>query len=396
MNIETNSIQIHKTPSFFKLAFGIGILNMLISIGVGLCCSKEQFFFSALTAGTFALGIPLGALFFVLIHYLAGARWSVTTRRIAEVMASITPWMMILLAAVVLLGMHHLYEWTNPNVVAVDELLQKKQKYLNVPFFVVRLAIYFIVWTLLTRFLLKTSVKEDQSSSEATNGSAKAWSPIGIILFALTVTFAAFDMLMSLDPHWYSTIFGVYIFAGYVVSFFAAIILICLVLQRNGYLKNIVTIEHYHDLGTLMFAFTCFWAFCAFSQYMLIWYGNIPEETVFFSHRWAGAWKYASLALPITHFAVPFILLMSRPTKRNLKFLSFMCVWLLLAHFLDLHWLVLPNLHHEGFHFSLLDVTTLIGFTGIFLGILGKKLSQQALIPINDPYLETSLHHKSR
>lgn len=396
MKIDSNQIKLNSLPQFFNIMMGIGFVSAIASV-VGLFVDDAgQFYFSSLTAGFFTLGIPVGALFFILIHYLVGAKWSTTSRRIAEVMATVVPYIAIILAVVILLGIHQLYSWSRPEVMSEDLGLQKKQAYLNVNFFTIRLFFYVIVWTALAKFFLRSSVKGDSASFEADTSKAKTISPVGIILFALTVTFAAFDWIMSLDPHWYSTIFGVYIFAGFVVSFFATIILVCRILQINGYLKNIITEEHYHDHAKLMFAFTCFWAFCGFAQYMLIWYGNVPEETIFFSHRWVGAWKYISLILPAGHFAIPFVLLMSRPTKRNMKFLSFMCVWLLVMHFIDLHWLVLPNFHHEGFDLSWMDITTLFAFVGIFFGILGKKLMKQALIPLNDPDLEASLHNVSR
>lgn len=396
MKIDPNQIRLKNLPQFFNVMMGLGFISAIASI-IGLFVGDaNQFYYSSLTSGIFAVGIPLGALFFVLIHFLVGAKWSTTTRRIAEVMSATGPYVALLLAVVILAGANHLYSWSRPEVMAKDHALHKKAAYLNMNFFVIRLAAYIIIWTLLSRFFLKSSLKGDAANFEADLSKAKAISPIGIILFAVTVTFAAFDWIMSLDPHWYSTIFGVYIFSGFVVSFFATIILVCRVLQTNGYLKDIVTIEHYHDHGKLMFAFTCFWAFCAFSQYMLIWYGNIPEETIFYSHRWVGAWKYISLILPIGHFAIPFVLLMARPAKRNLKFLSFMAVWLLVLHFVDLHWLILPNLHHEGFCLSWLDITTWVGFTGIFFGILGRLLTKVPLIPLNDPTLDESIHHVSR
>ena len=396
MKIDSNQIQMRKVPNFFNVALGVGIVSMIASL-IGLFVGQQdQFFFSALTAGIFTLGISLGGLFFVLIHYLAGARWSTAVRRVSEVMAVVAPYIAVMIGVIVLYGIHHLYVWSNADVLTVDAALQKKHAYLNFNFFTIRLVIYIGIWAFLTKYLLALSVMGDGGSNDDGVVKARQISPVGMILFALTVTFSAFDWMMSLDPHWYSTIFGVYVFAGYVVSFFAASILIFRLLHKFGYLQNIVTVEHFHDLGKLMFAFVCFWAFMAVSQYLLIWYGNLPEETIFYVHRAVGAWYPLSIFLPIGHFAIPFVLLMSRPGKRNLNFLCAMAVWVLLVHFIDLHWLILPNFHRDGFSLSWLDVTTLIGFIGIFLGILGRKLTQQALIPLNDPYLETSLQHISR
>jgi hypothetical protein len=396
MNINENDIQIKQTPKFFRAAFAIGVVALLASIIGAFCCGKEQFFFSALTASVMVVGVSLGAMIFVFIHHVVGAQWSVAVRRVSEIIMSMIPYTGVLMAILVLVGSHELFIWSRPDVVANDHLIQKKAAYLNMTFFTIRLCFYVIVWSLLSRFFLNTSLKHDLTGDDKLLEKLKSWTPIGIILFSLTVTFAAFDVIMSLDPHWYSTIFGVYVFAGFLMTFLAVCIVVLRILHGYGYLRGIITVEHFHDLGKLMFAFTCFWAFCAFSQYMLIWYGNIPEETIWYSHRWAGNWKYISLILPIGHFAIPFVLLMSRLAKRNLKFLTFMAVWLIVMEFIDLHWLILPNFNHHGFHLSWLDISTLVGFSGLFLGILGKKLTGPMLVPIQDPFLEKSIHNVSR
>lgn len=396
MNINEKDIQISQTPKFFKAAFGLGVLGLIASV-VGACCGgMQQFYFSALTSAVMAVGVSLGALIFVMIHHIVGAQWSVAVRRVAECFVAVLPYTAVLVGVLVLLGAHHLYEWTHADVVAKDHLLQKKAAYLNMTFFTIRLVAYVLIWALLARFYVKTSLEHDRTGDDKLLEKIKSCTPVGIILFALTVTFSAFDWIMSLDPHWYSTIFGVYIFAGYLMTFLATCIVVLRILQASGYLKGIVTVEHYHDLGKLMFAFTCFWAFSAFSQYMLIWYGNIPEETIFYAHRWEGNWKIISLILPIGHFALPFVLLMSRLAKRNLKFLTFMAVWLIVMEFIDLHWLILPNFHHHGFHLSWLDVSTHVGFIGVMLGLLGKQLTNKMLVPVQDPFLEKSIHHVSR
>ena len=396
MNINEQDIQIKQTPKIFKAAFVLGIVSLLASVIGGFCCSRQQFFFSALTSNIMIVGISLGAMIFIMIHHIVGAQWSVAIRRVAEIIMSVIPYSAVLLAILLLVGAHDLFEWSHADVVAKDHLIQKKAAYLNMTFFTIRLFFYVIVWTLLARFYMKNSLAHDQNGNDNLLTKMKSVTPIGIILFAITVTFSAFDWIMSLDPHWYSTIFGVYIFAGFLMTFLAICIVVLRILQAHGYLKGIVTVEHYHDLGKLMFAFTCFWAFCAFSQYMLIWYGNIPEETIWYSHRWVGGWKYISLILPVGHFALPFVLLMARGAKRNLNFLTFMAIWLVIMEFIDLHWLILPNFQHHGFHLSWLDITTHIGFAGFFLGVLGKKLTGPVLIPTQDPFLEKSLHHVSR
>jgi len=207
----------------------------------------------------------------------------------------------------------------------------------------------------------------------------------------LRLTFASFDWLMSLDPHWYSTIFGVYIFAGSFLSAIAFVVLVLIALHKRNILTDVITVEHYHDLGKFLFSFTVFWGYMAFSQYFLIWYANIPEETIWFAHRWEGSWKYITLVLVFGHFVVPFLALMPRAAKRNLKFMRIISIWILLMHFFDLYWLVIPTLHKHGFHFSWMDLTAMIGIGGIFVWYFWQSYLKGALVPVNDTKLAESI-----
>ena len=218
----------------------------------------------------------------------------------------------------------------------------------------------------------------------------------GIILFAITITFAAFDWLMSLDPHWYSTIFGLYIFAGSFLSALAFITLTGLCLRRKNLLRDVITIEHYHDLAKLMFSFTIFWGYMAFSQYFLIWYANIPEETIFFRHRWEGSWKYISLLLVFGQFLIPFLGLMTRAAKRNPVFLACISIWILLMHFFDLYWIVMPNFKVYEFYLSAIDLIIFLAISGIFVSAFLFIYLKKALIPLNDPKLAASIDLVSR
>jgi hypothetical protein len=245
--------------------------------------------------------------------------------------------------------------------------------------------------------LFGLSLKQDLQPGDTTIPSQlRKVSAAGLVLFGLTTAFSGFDLLMSLDPHWFSTIFGVYFFAGSFMSSLAFIILCYASMQRvGGMLNGLVTTEHFHDLGKLLFGFTVFWAYIAFSQYMLYWYGNIPEETVWYRHRLEHGWQYHSAVLLAAHFILPFILMLPRASKRVLPVLSFMAVWMLIMHWFDLHWVVMPVLDiarngHAGFHW--LDFTSWLGLVGVFFGILMFRLSRHSLIPQNDPYLQKSIH----
>jgi hypothetical protein len=217
----------------------------------------------------------------------------------------------------------------------------------------------------------------------------------GMILFALTITFAAFDWLMSLDAHWYSTIFGAYVFAGAVLGLLAFLVLAVLTLHRHDALRETITPEHYHDLGKLLFAFVVFWAYMAFSQYLLIWYGNIPEETIWFLHRGEGTWLYASLLLVFGQFVVPFFFLFPQPVKRNPKALRFISIWILVWHWVDIYWIALPSLHHHGVHLSWIDLACTAGIGGIFVWRFWRVAVARPLVPVGDPLLEASVHSVS-
>lgn len=294
-----------------------------------------------------------------------------------------------LLFVPLLFGMGELFHWAHPEEVAKDPLLQHKAAYLNVPFFLIRTALCFAAWSGMAWWFGRQSRLQDETGDHDITRRMRRASAPSLITFALTVTFFAFDWLMSLDPHWFSTIFGLYFFAGSVMAFFAFLALV--VLAQRQLLLGLVSSEHVHDIAKLLFAFVAFWAYMAFSQYLLIWYANLPEETSFFAHRLAGSWRPASLVLALGHFILPFFFLLPRTIKRHPRALAAAAVWLLAMHLLDLHWLVMPNLHPHGLEPSLLDVTALVGSLGLFLAAFGRSLWRHALVPIRDPRLPESL-----
>ena len=372
-----------------KPALIVGIVGLLIAAS-GFFVDRQQFFFSYLTAFSFWVTITLGGLFFTLIHNVTHAMWSTALRRILEAIMMTIP-VMALLTIPVLLGIHDLYHWSHADVVAGDALLQKKSAYLNIPFFVIRTVFYFAVWFLLARGLYKISIQQDESFDPEQAEKLRRRSAPGLLLFALTITFASFDWLMSLDPHWYSTIFGVYIFAGSFLAAIAVTVLIISSLHKRNILNDTITIEHYHDLGKFLFSFTVFWGYMAFSQYFLIWYANIPEETIWFRHRWEGSWKVITLVLVFGHFLIPFLALMTRAAKRSVNFMNFMAYWILAMHFIDLYWIILPTFHHHGIHVSWMDAAALAGIGGIFVSFFWRQYLKGALVPVNDRKLAESI-----
>jgi hypothetical protein len=391
--LQAERLRLDKAGSRVWLVFGIVGLLGLAAAGVLATSTpngRSDFFHSYLVNFMYFLSLSLGGLFFVLIMRLTRAGWSVTLRRLAEVVAwAVVP--LALLAAVILFGMHDLYEWSHAEVVAHDDLLQKKQVWLDPTFFAIRLAVYFLVWGVLGTYFLRQSCKQDESGDPSLTTRMEAVAAPGMILYALTVTFAAFDLLMSLTPHWYSTIYGVYYFAGCVLGFFALAPVLIAMLKRRGFLTRLITPEHSHDLGKLMFGFVVFWAYIAFSQYLLIWYGNLPEETVWYSAREQGAWVWISVLLLFGHFVLPFLMLMSRYPKRKAATLVIGAVWLLIMHWVDLFYLVMPNVRTEGWPFRLMDLACFAGIGGLFLAVVFWRLGRTNLIPVNDPRLDEAL-----
>jgi hypothetical protein len=369
--------------------------GMLAVLGLGLSAylgrsDPRQLYFSYLVAYLYFLSLALGAQFFVLVQFATRSGWSVAVRRMAEHTMGTLPLFALLFIPVVL-GLHQIYDWTGAAAVAADHLLQHKRPYLNEPFFLGRAAIYLVAWSGIGIWFRRQSMAQDASGERRITRRLQAVSAPALIVYALTVTFASFDWLMTLDPHWYSTVFGVYFFAGAVVCHFALLALLALALRRAGLAAGVITVEHLHDMGKLLFAFVCFWAYIAFSQFMLLWYANIPEETIFYLRRLTGSWSSVSVLLALGHFVAPFFFLLPRTVKRSSGGLLLGALWMLGMHYLDLYWLVMPRIHPEGVRLSLLDLSTWMGVGGVFLAGLGWLMRHAALIPLKDPRLPESL-----
>lgn len=373
------------------IALVLGVAGLALS-ALGFMQNKDQFYHSYLVAFFFWLTVALGALFFNLLHHLTRANWSTVIRKFTEALMYPLFYMLILFLPI-LLGIHDLYHWSHEDAVATDHLLQKKAPYLNQTFFLIRVAFYFGVWTLLAYRLIKLSEKQDVQHDDSLYLKFRRISAPGMLLFAATISFASIDWIMSLEPHWYSTIFGVYIFAGSFIAMLGFTIIMTSYMTKQGILANEITVEHRHNLGKFLFAFTVFWAYIGFSQYLLIWYSNIPEETFWFLNRWEGSWKIVSLILPIGHFALPFLAMIPRAAKRSFGWLIFMAIYMLSMQYIDIYWLVMPNLHEHGAVFTWIDLSTFVGVGGIFIWLFWKKYTSGPLVPVNDPALPLSIEH---
>lgn len=384
----------------------------------------KRFFLAYLVAYGFILSLSLGALFFVIIQHLSRAGWSVAIRRPAELLAANMPVVALLflpIAVSVVMGTGTIYPWAQPESAFVatgetgefreavagfeslylhqqlDELTMKKRAYLNAPFFLLRWVLYLALWTWMARWLLKHSVAQDASGDHQRSVIQETWAGLLLLGYGLTVWFAAHDLLATVNPHWFSTVFGVYYFSGAMVGSLALMILILRGLQACGYLKDAVTVEHYHDLGKFLFAFVFFWGYIAYSQYMLIWYASLPETTGWFTNRGVSAvagetnsWLWIALLVGVGHFLLPFIGLLSRHVKRHNGALIFWAGWLVVFHWLDLYWLVMPEMG-PAISLGAVEIGLAVALTAVFGVTLIRNAQQVSLLPTGDPRLADSL-----
>jgi hypothetical protein len=387
--------------SLFTKAAGIGVAALVVAAVLGSMENDgfKRFSLSYVTAYTWILALALGGLFWVVLQNLVNSHWSIVLRRVGELVAVQAPLMAVLALPVVVpvfMGHSPIYIWSNHEAVEHNHLLHHKAPYLNPTFFLIRFVVYFGFWSLLARYYLKSSLEQDSSKEPATiMGKMRAVAGPAMIAWGLTMTFCAVDLLMSLDPLWFSTIFGVYYLASCIQGINAFLALAAMWLHQRGVLKKSVTTEHFHDLGKMVFAFTIFWAYVGFSQFMLIWYANIPEETGWFKERfvggWFGGWGLLSTTLLFGHFVIPFFGMLSRHIKRRTPSLAFWCCWQLVMIYLDMYWLVMPTSGAHSPPFALIDLCTMVGLAGAFIAGIAFRAKNLNLMPINDPRLPKSL-----
>lgn len=372
------------------LIVGAVALAGAVALGLGDLAKLQRAY---LTAFMYVLSVGLGALWFVAIQHLTNAKWSVVVRRVAEILANNMLLVGVLSLGVVvpmLAGSTDLYAWLDHDQVEHDHMLHHKAAYLNITFFTVRWLLYFAFWIWLGRRFYTMSVAQDKDGGSEITKSLQRTSAPAMIAFAITLTFCAIDLIMSLDATWFSTMFGVYYFAGCVLAGYSSLALALMWVQSNGRLTATVNQEHYHDIGKMMFAFTVFWAYIGFSQFMLIWYADIPEETHWYHWRFEGGWKVVSALLLGAHFVVPFFGLMSRHVKRNKRTLAFWAVWILVIHYVDMFWLIYPN-GGGGVPLGLVEVLCVVGVISLFAGVSARRARGVNLIPTGDPRLADSL-----
>lgn len=371
-----------------RTALIVGVVGLIASLG-GAFLSPSDFFQSYLLGYTFWLQIALGHIAIVLIHHLAGGRWGFVPRRFYESGGMTIP-VMALLFLPILFGMQYLYPWTHADLVAESHLLQYKAAWwLNLPFFIGRAVVYFVVWSVLAYFLNKLSLKQDENGDVEIRTRLKNMSALGIILAVLTFTFAAFDWMMSTDPLWYSSMYGVIYMAGAAISAIATGILLTRYMsQRDEALGKQATIYIFNDLGNFLLAFTSFWAYVSFSQFLIIYSSNLPETITWYLVRGSGGWQYVAILLMVLGFAVPFVILLSRRNKRNIKILLTLAWLAMVMRFVDLFWIIMPTFHQDGFFLHWLNIAVPIGIGGIWVALYIRQLKGKSLVVLHDPRFE--------
>jgi hypothetical protein len=429
-------------PNAWKISAALGAVGLLLA-GVGLGSNPDRFGHSFLFGFIATLTVLFGAMFQIIALHITQGHWAVTTRRITELLLSGSP--VILVFGLVLLGgvatgKFHMYsEWLDvsegghgaahaqasaheseanpdPGPSERDEhagttdlhppmphhtpqmgalhhhTIQGKAPYLNKGRWLGFGAAYLLIWVGISMYFYRKSLAQDDSKDKNLTNQMKTLAPAAAVLFGLSLTFAAFDWVMSLQPGWYSTIFGVVFFGGSAMTMYAVMVLMSIALSEGGHTGDAINTEHIHDHARMMFGFMCFWTYTSFSQWMLIWYAGIPEESVFFQIRWTGGWENLSKALPFAHFAAPFVIFVSREVKRRNWAIKLVCVWLIAWHVLDIYWYVMPT-GSPQFSPGIADLGCLLMVAGAYFSLVFYNMGRVSLVPVGDPRLERSLHH---
>jgi hypothetical protein len=373
-----------------RLGTGAAVAGVALA-GVGVAMSGlDRFFEAYLVAYTFWLGVSLGSMALLMVQHLSGGAWGVVIRRPLEAAASTIPAMAVLFIPIIP-GMHALYHWTHPEALS-DPVIAAKVAYLNTPFFLARAAFYFLIWIAMSQLLLKWSREQDETGDPALASKLGYLSGGGLVVYSLTVTFAITDWLMSVNPHWFSTMWGPLFMTGQGLAALAVAINVLVLLRSSAPLDRVLNASHFHDLGKLLFAFLMLWAYLSFSQFLIVYSANLMEEVPHYIVRSQGGYQYITITLIVLHFIVPYAILLSRDVKRDTLRLRVVAAWLLLMRVVDYYWQVVPEFH-ETMSPTLLDAALPIALGGIFLTLYAMRLRSQPLLPVHDAGLEKALTH---
>ncbi len=372
------------------LALSVGALFFALFV-FGLLVDRTQFFHAYLVGFIFWIGITIGSMALLMLQHLTGGAWGLIIRRVLEAATRTLPLMLILFIPV-LVGLNQIYPWTNrAEMDQVPALREKAAHYLNPAFFMTRTALYFAIWSLMALLLNWLSLQHDRTADRRFSKRLQMISGPGLGLLILTITFASIDWVMSLDPAWSSTIYGLIFVASWSLSALAFAILVMSWLAKREPMNAVVRTSHFHDWGNLMMTLVMLWMYFAFSQYLIIWSGNLPEETTWFVARKHGGWGVIALGIVILQFAFPFLTLLSRAAKKSPQRLGMLALLILLTRVVDVIWLIEPTFNREHFHLSWMDLVAPIAMGGLWIATFAWQLQSRSLVPINDSQLEQAL-----
>jgi hypothetical protein len=381
--------------SFQQRALMIGGAGLAVS-ALGAVLNFDQFIHSWLIGFLFCLGLSLGSLALLMLQHLSGGQWGLVSRRVFEAATRNLP-VVALMCLPILLWIPANFEWARPEA-AENVIIQAKAGYLNPTFFVIRAVLYFAFWMICMVLLNRWSAEQDRgvATTPADSVRFRTLSAPGLLFLVISVTFASVDWIMSLDPEWFSTIFGLLTIAGWGLTSFALTVIVLAVLDRSGVAGEILKPRHFHDLGKLLLAFTMLWAYLSFSQFLIIWSGNLPEEIPWYVRRTTGSWGYVAIALVVGHFMLPFAMLLSQDLKKRSRALARVAMFIILMRMVDLIWLVAPEFRPgTGFPIHWMDIAVLAGTVGIWLFLFARNLRSRALLPVNDPYFKEAFAHEA-
>jgi len=375
---------------FGQRSLGIGIAAAAAAVA-GLFLDRDQFFRSYLVAFLWVIGFPLGCLAVAMLHHVTKGAWGVVIRRILEASTRTLPFVAVLFVPVIL-GMGTLFKWTDPEYLANDDLVAAKTPYLNESFFLIRAAIFFAIWLGLAFYLNRASRRQDETGEPSIALRLQFVSAIGLGLYVLTSTFASVDWLMSLDAHWFSSIYGIYFVGGHTLTAVAFVVPVAMLLGQQPPMDRVYKPSHFHDFGKLMLAFMMLWAYFSLSQFIIIWSGNLPEDIPFYMDRTQGVWKIVSQVLVFLHFVLPFLLLLSTDLKRDARRLAAVAILLLAMRWVDLYWQAAPAMELTSIHW--LDFVLPIALGGPWLWLFFRELGKRPLLPPREPFLQEALDHE--
>jgi hypothetical protein len=371
---------------------GLGALAVGLVAGIaGYISSPDQFYRSYLTAFMIAGGLPIGCLGLLMLHHMVGGEWGVIMRRLLEAGTRTLPYLAILVIPILLFMMPSLYEWARPEAMK-DHVLAAKAPYLNISAFTIRTVIYYIVWLFLVFRLNSMTLQQESGAPDMRRRFTNTSGP-GLVIMIICVTFAAFDWSMSTDPHWFSTIFGLITMVGWVLSVLCIVAISLSVLRKYAPLDHYIKQSHFHDIGNIMFAFTVLWAYMSFSQFLIIWSGNLPEEIPWFIRRMNTTWGIVMATLALIHFFIPFFLLLSRKHKKTPEILRNIAIFILCARVIEQIWTIEPNFNPAGLAIHWLDVLLPVGFIGFFIALYARELKARPLVPTEPERIQLGAHH---